>query len=83
MIVNIQELYEDILSAHWQKAIQLNELVKTDTGSKLRANSITERAKELHRIKDKKAAMQLLFEDDLIIPEWYVEMCEKLGITNV
>ena len=83
MTIDIQELYEDILSAHWQKVVQLQELVKTDTGSALRRESIRKREAELQRILDRRSAIRLLFEDDLAIPDWYVDMCEKLGITNV
>ena len=71
--VNIQEMYEDILSAHWQKIYLLKELVETDTGHPLRKKSINDRTIELKKVEDKKAAMELLFEDDLIIPEWYNE----------
>ena len=84
MIIDTQELYEEILSCHWQRIRLLNELVDTDTGnSALRKDSIAKRRMELAKAEDKKAAMQMLFDDDLIIPEWYVEMCEKLGIANV
>ena len=71
--VDIQEMYEDILSAHWQKIYLLKELVETDTGSPLRKKSINDRSAELRRAENKKAAMELLFEDDLVIPEWYSE----------
>ena len=72
-IVDIQEMYEDILSAHWQKIYLLKELVETDTGGPLRKKSINDRATELQKTESKKAAMELLFEDDLVIPEWYNE----------
>lgn len=71
--VDIQEMYEDILSAHWQKIYLLKELIETDTGSPLRKKSINDRATELQKTENKKAAMELLFEDDLVIPEWYNE----------
>ena len=71
--VDIQEMYEDILSAHWQKIYLLKELVETDTGHPLRRKSINDRSAELQRAENKKAAMELLFEDDLTIPEWYNE----------
>lgn len=71
-VVNIQEMYEDILSAQWQKMYLLKELVETDTGHPLRKKSINDRTIELKKVEDKKAAMELLF-DDLIIPEWYNE----------
>lgn len=81
--VNIQEMYEDILSAHWQKVVQLNELVKTDTGSEIRRESIVKRTQELYKIKDKRSAMRLLFNDDLVTPDWYLEMCKKLEVNDV
>ena len=71
--VDIQEMYEDILSAHWQKIHLLKTLVKTDTGSLLRRKSIKDREAELQSIENEKSAMELLFKDDLIIPEWYNE----------
>ena len=83
MIIDVQELYEDILSAHWQKVVQLNELVKTDTGSEIRRESIVKRTQELCKIKDKRSAMRLLFNDDLVTPDWYLEMCKKLEVNDV
>ena len=71
--VNIQEMYEDVLSTHWRKIYLLKELVETDTGHPLRKKSINDRTIELRKIEDKKAAMELLFDNDLIIPEWYNE----------
>ena len=71
--INIQEMYEDILSAHWRKIHLLKELVETDTGHPLRRKSINDRSAELKMVENKKAAMELLFEDDLTIPEWYNE----------
>lgn len=72
-VVNIQEMYEDILSAHWSKIHLLKELVETDTGHPLRRKSINDRSAELKMVENKKAAMELLFNEDLIIPEWYNE----------
>ena len=71
--INIQEMYEDILSAHWHKIYLLKELVETDTGHPLRRKSINDRTLELKMIEDEKVAMELLFNEDLIIPEWYNE----------
>lgn len=71
--VDIQEMYEDILSAHWQKIYLLKTLVKTDTGGLLRRKSIKDREAELQSIENEKAAIELLFKDDLVIPEWYNE----------
>ena len=53
--VNIQEMYEDILSAHWRKIHLLKELVETDTGSPLRKKSINDRSAELQRAESKKS----------------------------
>ena len=41
--IDIQEKYEEILSAHWHKLHQIKELVDTDSGSELRARSISDR----------------------------------------
>jgi len=45
--INIQNRYEEVLSAHWHKLHQIKELVDTDSGSELRARSISDRRKEL------------------------------------
>lgn len=45
--IDIQERYEEILSAHWHKLHQIKELVESDNGSALRARSICDRRKEL------------------------------------
>jgi hypothetical protein len=84
MIVDPQEMYEDILSAHWQKIRLLKELVDTDAGnSALRKDSIAKRRVELAKAESKKAAMELLFDDELTIPDWYLERInERLNYGN-
>ena len=77
MEINIQEFYEDILSSHWQKLSHLKELIKTSTGSQLRLKSINDRKDELKKIETKKQYLEYLFEDDLIIPDWYKIQYEK------
>lgn len=74
MEIDIQEFYESILSDHWHKIYQLKELKETNkTNSESRLKSITDRSKELAIIESKKYAMELLFSEDLIIPDWYNE----------
>lgn len=77
MIVDIQETYEQVLASHWQKLHQIKELVDTDTGSALRAMSISDRRKELVVILNKKLVLEQLF-DGLIQPEWYIDWYNKL-----
>lgn len=77
MEINIQELYEDILSSHWQKLSQLKELIETNKGSQLRLKSINDRKEELKKIETKKQYLEYLFEYDLIIPDWYKIQYEK------
>ncbi|MCG3684071.1 hypothetical protein [Aliarcobacter butzleri] len=69
--INIQDFYECILGSHWQKLAQLQELIKTSNGSQLRLKSVSDRKRELHNIEKKKEYMEFLFEDYLIIPDWY------------
>lgn len=76
MNVNIQELYEDILSQYWQKIYLLHELVSTSTGSQLRLKSIRDRKREYSFILEKKVCFELLFkneikDNDIIAPDWY------------
>ena len=79
MIIDIQEKYEDILSSHWQKLYQLKELVETNkNNSPLRLKSIADRQRELNTIKEQMFYMTFLFEDDLIMPDWYMEKIEGL-----
>ena len=79
MMVDIQERYEDILSAHWHKLHQIKELVDTDTGSELRARSISDRRKELELTVSRKKVMEYVFDDcNLVEPEWYKDWYSKL-----
>ena len=79
MIVNIQETYEEVLSAHWHKLYQIKELVDTDTGSVLRAMSIRDRKTELALIVSRKNALEYVFDYcELTEPEWYKDWIEKL-----
>ena len=78
-IIDIQEKYEEVLSAHWHKLHQIKELVDTDTGSELRARSISNRRKELALIVSRKNALEYVFDDcELTEPEWYTDWIEKL-----
>ena len=78
-IVDIQEKYEEVLSAHWHKLHQIKELVESDTGSELRARSISDRRKELALIVSRKNALEYVFDDcELVEPEWYKMWIEKL-----
>ena len=77
--IYIQEKYEEILSAHWHKLHQIKELVDSDTGSELRARSISDRRKELALIVSRKNALEYVFDDcELTEPEWYTDWIEKL-----
>ena len=77
--IDIQERYEQVLSAHWHKLHQIKELVDTDTGSELRARSISDRRKELELIESRKNALEYVFDDcNLTEPEWYIDWIEKL-----
>lgn len=76
MNINIQELYEDILSQCWQKIYQIYELVSTSTGSELRIKSIRDRKREYIFILEKKVCFELLFkneikDNDVVVPDWY------------
>ena len=77
--INIQEKYEEVLSAHWHKLHQIRELVDTDNRSALRARSISDRRKELDLIVSRKNALEYVFDDcELTEPEWYIDWIEKL-----
>lgn len=73
MMVNVQELYEDELSAYWHKQLLLKELIDTDTGSMLRRDSFNKRKAELGKITNKLDALLLLFGDELVKPQWFKE----------
>ena len=77
--IDIQSKYEEVLSAHWHKLHQIGELVDTDSGSSLRARSISDRRKELALIVSRKNALEYVFDDcELVEPEWYKMWIEKL-----
>ena len=79
MNIDIQERYEQILSAHWHKLHQIKELIESDNGSQLRAMSISERRRELDLIVSRKNAMEYIFDDlDLVEPEWYKDWISRL-----
>ena len=77
--IDIQSKYEEVLSAHWHKLHQIKELVDSDSGSSLRARSISDRQKELALIVSRKNALEYVFDDcELVEPEWYKMWIEKL-----
>ena len=77
--IDIQEKYEEVLSEHWHKLHHIKELVDTDTGSELRARSISDRRKELALIESRKNALEYVFDDcELVEPGWYKMLIEKL-----
>ena len=77
--IDIQEKYEDVLSAHWHKLHQIKELVDSDNGSELRARSISDRRTELALIESRKNALEYVFDDcELVEPEWYKMWIDKL-----
>ena len=79
MEINIQNRYEEVLSAHWHKLHQIKELVDTDNVSELRARSISDRRRELALIVSRKNALEYVFDDcELVEPEWYKMWIEKL-----
>ena len=77
--IDLQDRYEDVLSAHWHKLHQIKELVDSDSRSELRARSISDRQKELALIVSRKNALEYVFDDcELTEPEWYIDWIEKL-----
>ena len=77
--IDIQNRYEEVLSSHWHKLHQIKELVDSDSGSELRARSISDRRKELALIESRKNALEYVFDDcELVEPEWYKMWIEKL-----
>ena len=77
--IDIQEKYNEVLSAHWHKLHQIRELVDTDNVSELRARSISDRRRELALIVSRKNALEYVFDDcELVEPEWYIDWIEKL-----
>ena len=75
--IDIQNRYEEVLSAHWHKLHQIKELVDSDNGSELRARSISYRRKELALIENDKEVLERLF-DGLVEPEWYTDWIDRL-----
>lgn len=79
MEIDIQNRYEEVLSAHWHKLHQIKELVDSDNGSELRARSISNRRKELALIASRKSALEYVFDDcNLTEPEWYIDWYNRL-----
>ena len=77
--IDIQSKYEDVLSAHWHKLNQIRELVDSDSGSELRARSISDRRRELALIVSRKNALEYVFDDcELVEPEWYKDWYSRL-----
>lgn len=77
----MQEMYKDVLGAHWQKIRQIKELVDTDTGgSYLRTKSIADRRAELSRIENQKEVLEQLSDVVLDIPNWYVNKLKELSL---
>ena len=77
--IDIQNRYKEVLSAHWHKLHQIKELVDTDTGSALRARSISDRQKELALIVSRKNALEYVLDDcELVEPEWYKDWYSRL-----
>ena len=77
--IDVQSKYEEVLSAHWHKLHQIKELVDSDSGSALRARSISDRQKELALIVSRKNALEYVFDDcELVEPEWYVDWYSRL-----
>lgn len=77
--IDIQNRYEEVLSAHWHKLHQIKELVDSDSGSSLRATSISDRRKELALIVRRKDALEYVFDDcNLVEPEWYKDWYGRL-----
>ena len=78
--IYIQEKYKEVLSAHLHKLHQIKELVDSDSGSALRARSISDRQKELALIVGRKNALEYVFDDcELVEPEWYTDWYNRLN----
>ncbi len=74
----LQYHYEEILSEHWHKVLQVRELKETNKDNHpLRVKSIQDRSNELSNIIKKKTAYELLYEDWIEIPKWYEDIKEK------
>ena len=78
-MIDIQNRYEEVLSAHLHKLHHIKELVDTDNLSELRTRSISDRRKELALIESRKSSMEYVFCDcGLIEPEWYKDWYDRL-----
>ena len=75
--MKVQDLYEEQLSAHWQKLYQIKELEATNSGSYLRIKSITDRKYELALIEEALRVLDRLVVLD--VPDWYKERIKELG----
>lgn len=76
----IQDKYENILGSHWKKRYDLKELIETDTGSDLRAKSISDRLHELHTIESEIECFKKHFDEiNLEEPKWYKDWINKIG----
>lgn len=76
--MTVQDMYENVLGAHWQKLHQIKELVDTSSGSCLRMRSIADRRDELNRIENQKLVLEQLSEDILLIPDWYIKRLKEI-----
>ena len=81
----IQDMYDDVLGAHWKKLYHIKELVGTDSGSYLRTKSIADRRDELSRIENQKLVLEQLSDDVLTIPNWYIDRLKEIDydISNI
>ena len=77
---HMQEMYEDVLSAHWRKLHQIKELVDTSTGSYLRNKSIVDRQSELSSIENQKEVLEQLAEHHLNVPDWYTDRLKEIKL---
>ena len=76
--MTVQDMYENVLGAHWQKLHQIKELIETSSGSYLRMKSIAGRRDELSKIENQKLVLEQLSEDILLIPDWYVKRLKEI-----
>ena len=79
----LQNDYEEILSSYWHKILAIRELEDTNkNNSPLRLKSINDRKKELVKIIAKKDAYQLIYEDYISVPQWYIDILKKHSINT-
>lgn len=76
----IQDMYEDVLGAHWKKLHQIKELVETSSGSYLRMRSIADRKAELARIENQKDVLEQLSDEFLVVPDWYTNKLKEIEL---